>query len=63
MTSLGRNDDVIWQLSDTKLISLWFSTTPPNFILLSLIVLELRAAALSAPPPPRPSHPQKAQAK
>ena len=63
MTSLWRNYDVIGQLNNIKLISLWFSTTPPNFIPLSLIVLELWAAGSFRPPlsPSKLSHPQKAQ--
>ena len=67
MTSLWPNDDIINQLNYTKLISLWFSTTPPNFIPLSLIVLELwaagtfrarpRARPRVTPPPPPPAEP------
>ena len=45
--------DIISQLNYTKLISLWFSTTSPNFIPL-LIVLELWAVGTFHPPPPPP---------
>ena len=53
MTSLWRNDYVTWQLNDTKLISLWFSTIPLNFTSLSFC-LELWAAGTPPPPPPIP---------
>ena len=41
MTLLWRYNDVICQLNYTKLFSLWFSTTLPNFISIPLTVLEL----------------------
>ena len=53
MTSLWRNDDVIFQINYTKLISLGFSTTLPNFISIPWKVLVLLAACtfrLSPPP-------------
>ena len=55
MTSFWRNDDVIGQLNYTKLISLWFSITPQNFIpFISLIILELWAAGTFRHPPTTP---------